>query len=109
MMSAIISLFVNAVGIFVIAYLLKGVQIKSFATALGVTLLLAIINTFVRPILVFLTFPITLLTFGSFIWVINALMLMMADAFVDGMKIDHFGWALLFSLLLSILNLGFFG
>jgi len=109
MISAIISLFVNAVGIFVIAYLLKGIKIKSFATALGVTILLAVINTFVRPILVFLTFPITLFTFGLFIWVINALMLMLADALVDGMKIDHFGWALLFSLLLSILNLGFFG
>ena len=108
MMSAIISLLINAVGIFAIGYLLKGIQIKSFVTALGVAILLAIINTFVRPILVFLTFPITLLTFGLFIWVINALMLMLADAFVEGMKIDHFGWALLFSLLLSILNLGFF-
>jgi putative membrane protein len=108
MMSAILSLVVNAVGIFVVGYLLKGVQIKSFVTALGVALLLAVINTFVRPILVFLTFPITLVTFGLFIWVINALMLMLADAFVEGMKIDNFGWALLFSLLLSILNLGFF-
>lgn len=104
----ILSLLVNAVGIFIIGYLLKGVQIKSFFTALGVAILLAIVNTFVKPILVFLTFPITLITFGLFILVINALMLMMVDALVEGMKIKHFGWALLFSLLLSILNLGFF-
>jgi putative membrane protein len=104
----ILTLLINAVGIFVIGYLLKGVQIQSFITALGVALLLALVNTFVKPILIFLTFPITLITFGLFILVINALMLMMVDALVEGMKIRHFGWALLFSLILSILNLGFF-
>lgn len=102
------TLLLNSIGIFVIGYLLKGVEIKSFFTALGVAILLAVINTFVKPILVFLTFPITILTFGLFILVINALMLMLVDALVEGMKIRHFGWALLFSLLLSILNLGFF-
>lgn len=104
----ILTLLLNAIGIFIIGYLLKGVQIQSFVTALGVAILLALVNTFVKPILVFLTFPITIITFGLFILVINALMLMMVDALVDGMKIKHFGWALLFSLLLSILNLGFF-
>lgn len=102
------TLLLNSVGIFVIGYLLKGVEVKSFFTALGVAILLAVINTFVKPILVFLTFPITILTFGLFILVINALMLMLVDALVDGMKIKHFGWAFLFSLLLSVLNLGFF-
>lgn len=104
----ILSLLLNAVGIFIIGYILKGVQIQSFFTALGVAILLAIVNTFVKPILVFLTFPITLITFGLFILVINALMLMLVDALVEGMKIEHFGWALLFSLLLSLLNVGFF-
>lgn len=102
------TLLLNSIGIFVIGYLLKGVEIKNFFTALGVAILLAIINTFVKPVLVFLTFPITIITFGLFILVINALMLMLADALVEGMKIKHFGWAFLFSLLLSILNLGFF-
>ncbi len=104
----ILTLLINAVGIFIIGYLLRGVQIQSFITALGVAILLALVNTFVKPILVFLTLPITLVTFGLFILVINALMLMMVDALVEGMKIRHFGWALLFSLILSILNLGFF-
>ncbi len=102
------TLLLNSIGIFVIGYLLKGVEIKNFLTALGVAILLAVINTFVKPILVFLTFPITILTFGLFILVINALMLMLVDALVEGLKIKHFGWAFLFSLLLSILNLGFF-
>lgn len=102
------TLLINSIGIFIIGYLLSGVQIKSFLTAVGVAILLALVNTFVKPILVFLTFPLTLITFGLFILVINALMLMLVDALVDGMKIKHFGWALLYSLLLSILNLGFF-
>ncbi len=101
-------LLVNSIGIFVIGYILKGVQIKSFFTAIGAAILLAIINTLVKPILVFLTLPITILTFGLFILVINALMLMLVDELVEGMKIENFGWAFLFSLLLAVLNLGFF-
>lgn len=102
------SLLVNSVGIFVIGYILKGVQIKSFFTAVGVAILLAILNTLVKPILVFLTLPVTIITFGLFLLVINALMLMLFDELVEGMKIKSFGWAFLFSLLLALLNLGFF-
>lgn len=102
------TLLVNSIGIFIIGYLLPGVKIKTFFTALGVAILLAVVNTLIKPILIFLTFPITLITFGLFILVINALMLMLVDAIVEGMEIRHFGWAFLFSLLLSLLNLGFF-
>lgn len=107
-MSWILKLLLNGAGIFIIGYILKGVQIKSFFTALGVAILLAIVNTFIKPFIVILSLPLTIITFGLFILVINALMLMLVDALVDGMKIKSFGWALLFSLLLSILNLGFF-
>lgn len=107
-MAWIWTLLLNGLGIFVIGYLLSGVKIESFFTALGVAILLALVNTFVKPILLFLTFPITLITFGLFILVINALMLMLVDSLVEGMKIKHFGWAFLYSLLLSVLNLGFF-
>lgn len=102
------SLLVNSIGIFIIGYLLKGVQIKNFLTAVGVAILLAVVNTLIKPILVFLTLPATIITFGLFILVINALMLMLVDAAIEGMKIDSFGWAFLFSLLLVLLNLGFF-
>ncbi|MEL7833739.1 phage holin family protein [Fodinibius sp. Rm-B-1B1-1] len=102
------SLLINSIGIFLIGYILKGVQIKSFFTAVGVAILLAIVNTLVKPILVFLTLPVTIITFGLFILVINALMLMLVDALIEGMKIKNFGWAFLFSLLLAVLNLGFF-
>lgn len=107
-MAWIWTLLLNAVGIFIIGYILSGVKIESFLTALGVAILLGLVNTFVKPILLFLTFPITLITFGLFILVINALMLMLVDALVEGLKIKNFGWAFLYSFLLSILNLGFF-
>lgn len=107
-MSWILTLLLNGAGIFIIGYLLKGVTIRSYLTALGVAILLAIVNTLVKPVLLILTLPLTILTLGLFILVINALMLMLVDAFVEGMEIKNFWWALLFSLLLSILNLGFY-
>jgi len=107
-MSWIVKLLLNGAGIFIIGYILKGVEIRSFFTALGVAILLALVNTFVKPFIVVLSLPLTILTFGLFILVINALMLMLVDALVEGMKIKSFGWAFLFSLLLSILNIGFF-
>lgn len=107
-MAWIWTLLLNAIGIFIIGYILSGVKIESFFSALGVAILLGLVNTFVKPILLFLTFPITLITFGLFILVINALMLMLVDALIEGLKIKNFGWAFLYSFLLSILNLGFF-
>jgi putative membrane protein len=107
-MDIIIKLLLNAAGIFIIGWLLSGIQIKSYFTALWVAALLAVVNTFVKPIVVFLTLPLTILTLGLFILIINALMLMLVDAFTDGMKIKNFWWALLFSFLLSLLNIGFF-
>lgn len=106
--SIILPLLVNSLGIFIIGYLLKGVEMKSFLTAVWVAILLALINTFVKPILVVLSLPLTILTLGLFLLVINALILLLVDAMVEGLKIKNFWWALLFSLLLSLLNLGFF-
>jgi putative membrane protein len=102
------TLLLNGIGIFVIGYLLSGVEIKNFLTALGVAILLGLVNTFLKPVLVFLTLPLTIVTFGLFVLVINALMLMLVDALIDGLKIKHFGWAFLYALLLSLLNIGFF-
>ncbi|HEX6982906.1 MAG TPA: phage holin family protein [Balneolaceae bacterium] len=108
MLDIIIKLLLNGAGIFIIGWLLSGIEIKKFSTALWVAVLLAVVNTFVKPVIVFLTLPLTILTLGLFILVINAMMLMLVDAFTDGMKIKNFWWALLFSLLLSLLNIGFF-
>lgn len=100
----IYTLLINSVAVFITAYILDGVQVKNFLTAIGVAILLAIINAVIRPVIIFLTLPLTILTLGLFIIVINALMLMLVDKLVDGFKIRSFIWAVIFSLVLSIVN-----
>jgi putative membrane protein len=97
-------LLINSIVIFIAAYLLEGVKIKSFWTAIGVAILLGLINMFIKPIIVLLTLPVTVLTLGLFILVINAWILMIIDNMVDGLKIDGFFWAAIYSILISVLN-----
>jgi len=97
-------LVINSVVIFLGAELLRGITLKSYFTALGVALLLGLINTFIKPILLFVTFPITILTLGLFILVLNAWILMVIDKLVEGFTIKNFWWALLFGLFISVLN-----
>jgi len=104
-MNIIVRILVSAVVAFGLSYLLKaGVHIDTFWTAVVLAIVLAVLNAIIKPILIILTFPITILTFGLFLLVINAAMILLASKFVDGFKIDGFWWALLFSLLLSILT-----
>lgn len=107
-MELIIKLLVNAVAVFAFGYMLKGVEVKSFGTALWVAVLLALVNAFIRPIVLFLTIPLTIITFGLFILVVNTLMVMLVDWIVDGLEIKNFWWALLFSVLMSLVNVLFF-
>lgn len=100
----IYTLIINSVAVFLTAKLLDGVEVKSFFSAVIVAILLALVNTFIKPVIVFLTLPVTILTLGLFILVINAFMLMIVDALTDGMKIKNFSWALIFSIVLSIIN-----
>jgi putative membrane protein len=89
---------------FGLAHLLPGIHIDTFWTAIVVALVLAILNTIVKPILVLLTLPVTILTFGLFLFVINAFIILMAESFINGFSVDGFWWALLFSLLLSVIT-----
>ncbi|HEY4935074.1 MAG TPA: phage holin family protein, partial [Puia sp.] len=75
-----------------------------FITAIVLAIVLGILNLFVKPILIILTLPITIFTFGLFLFVINALIILLAARFVNGFRVDGFWWALLFSLLLSVLT-----
>ncbi len=97
-------LLINSIVIFLGAGLFKGVTIQNYLTALGVAVLLALVNTFIKPLIVILTLPLTILTLGLFIWVINAWILMFIDKLVEGFKVQGFWWALIFSLFISILN-----
>lgn len=95
---------INSLVIFAGAWLLKGVHVKGFLTAVGVAIVLAVINTFLKPIILFLTLPLTIVTLGLFVFVVNAWMLMLADKLIDGFSLNSFWWALIFSVFISLAN-----
>ena len=76
---------------------------ESLFYAILVALLLALLNAFVKPLLIFITLPATILTFGLFLWVINAIMVLLLDGMLDGFQVSNFWWALLFSLLYTLI------
>src|SRR5690554_4425112 len=103
-MKLILQLIITAGVVLGLSYILSGIVIEDgkFTTALIVALVLGILNLIVKPILVFLTLPATLITFGLFLLVINAVIVLLADYLVSGFDVNGFWWALLFSLLLSL-------
>jgi len=100
----ILRFLLNGLAVVLTAYILPGVSVTDYWTALIVALVLAIVNLIVKPILVIFTIPITLVTLGLFLLVINALMILLVDYFVDGFTVNGFWWALAFSLILSVFN-----
>ena len=103
-MGFIIKILLTAVAAVVAAYLLPGVTIDGFLTALIVALILSILNTFIKPILVILTIPITIVTLGLFLLVINAILVMVTDYFVDGFTVSGWLTAIIFSLIVSVVT-----
>ena len=103
-MNILVRWVINALVIFVAAYLVRGVYINNFTAALAAALILGVINVTIRPLLYFLTLPITLLSLGLFTFVINALMILLASYLVPGFYVTNFWSALLFSLLLTVIN-----
>jgi putative membrane protein len=103
-MNFLVRLLITAIVAFALAHFLPGIHIDSLWTALIVALVLAILNAIVKPILILLTLPLTILTLGLFLFVINAVIILLAGSFIDGFVVDGFWWALLFSLLLSIIT-----
>ncbi|SHM44373.1 phage holin family protein [Chitinophaga sp. CF418] len=103
-MNFLIRLLVTALAAMLSAYLLPGVNIKDFTTALVLALVLAILNLLVKPILIILTLPATILTLGLFLLVINAIIILLASNLVKGFKVDGFWWALIFSLVLTVVS-----
>ena len=103
-MNLIIRLLINALIIMGLAWALPGIEVQSFWTALVVAIILGLLNIFIKPILIILTIPVTILTLGLFLFVINALIIMLAGYMIDGFTVNGFWWALLFSILMTILN-----
>lgn len=103
-MGFVIQLLLSAVVVFLLSWLLPGVEVAGYGTAVLVALVIALLQMIVKPILVVLTLPITILTLGLFLLVINALLILLADAIVPGFSVANFWWAILFSILLSLLG-----
>ncbi len=103
-MSILINWLISTLAILVAAYLIPGVQIQNYWTAIVLAVVLGLINAVIKPILVIITLPINLLTLGLFTLVINAVVILLAAAIVPGFTVASFWWALLFGLVLSLVN-----
>ena len=103
------NLLINTISIFAVGYVLSGIQVDSFVTALIVAVVMAVLNVTLKPFLIVITIPFTLITFGLFLLVINVLVLYAAEALIDGFHIAGFWWALAFSVLVSFVNSILFG
>lgn len=103
-MNLLIKLLLNAIAVFVLAHILDGVKVDSYGIAIIVAIVISVLNTVVKPLLVILTLPITIITLGLFLLIINASIILLANKLVDGFYVDGLFTALLFSLLLSILR-----
>ncbi len=103
-MRFILKILGSAVSVLVSAYIIPGVSVNTYVTAIIVAIVLGCLNTFVKPILVILTLPITILTLGIFYLLINALMVIITASIVKGFQVDSVISALLFGISVSIIN-----
>ena len=101
-MKLLIRILITAILVLVIAKIMKGVIVDEFTTALTVAIVLGLLNFFVKPILVLFTLPVTIFTLGLFLLVINAVMIILCDHFVEGFQVSSFWTAMLFSIILSL-------
>lgn len=100
-MNMLLRLFITAGLVLLLSHLISGVHVENFTTSLIVAFVLGIINIFIKPIMVVLTLPFTLITFGLFLIVINGLVIILCTKIVGGFVVDSFLSALIFSLVLS--------
>jgi len=100
-MNYLFKVLLTALGVLLIAYFLPGVNVDDYGTAIWVAFVVGILFSILKPILVILTLPVTFLTLGLFLFVINAAMILLADSWIDGFDVSGFWTALLFSILLS--------
>ncbi|SEL50204.1 putative membrane protein [Maribacter orientalis] len=107
-MKLILRILLSALSVIILANVLPNVSVDSFMTAIIVAVVLSLLNFLVKPILVILTLPVTIVTFGLFLLIINAIIILLADKLIDGFTVSNIWWALIFSLLLSFLQSIFF-
>lgn len=101
-MRILTNFLITALVVFALANILPGITVNGFGGAVAVAIILALLNAFVRPVIKFFAFPFTLITFGLFLFVINAAIILLAGKILgNSFTVDNFWWALLFSILLS--------
>jgi len=101
-MNLLVKLLISTIIVFALSYFLPGVYVSSLTGALMVAIVLGLLNTFLKPILVLLTIPVTIFTLGLFLLVINAILILICDYFIVEFRVNGFLTALIFSILLSI-------
>lgn len=104
MLTLLLIWLLNAVALLAVAYLLPGIAVASFGSAMVAALVLGLLNTIIKPILVFLTLPITILTLGLFLLVLNALVFWFAGSILSGFKVNGFWWAMIGALLYTVIS-----
>lgn len=102
--SLLLRLMVNTLSVFATAWLLPGIHIEDFVSALVVAIVLAILNVTLKPFLIIITLPFTIVTLGLFLLVINAAVIMLAQNWIDGFTVTSWLWALVFSFVMSFIN-----
>ena len=102
MKNLLIRLLLTTILVVVLSHFLPGIHVETIKAALIVAVVLGLLNTFLKPILIFFTLPITIFTLGLFLLVINAAMVLLADYLIDEFRIDSFVNAFVFSVVLSL-------
>ena len=103
-MNFLTRLLISAASVLISAYLISGVEVSGLMSALMVAVFLGLLNVVLKPILILLTIPVTILSFGLFLFVINALIVLMVDGVVSGFAVSGIWSAMLFSLILSFVT-----
>ncbi|NRB83060.1 MAG: phage holin family protein [Winogradskyella sp.] len=103
-MNTVVKLLLNALAVFALSEILNGVEVNGYLGAVIVAVVLSILNLLVKPILVILTLPVTMLTLGFFLFIVNALIVLLADKLVDGFRVDGLWTAVMFSILLCVVQ-----
>ena len=103
-MHIVVNLLINGFAVFVTGYLLKGVHINFFFTAIIVSIVLGIVNALIKPILLIFTLPFNILTLGLFTFIINGFLIILVSKIVPGFYVDGFITAILFSMVLTVVN-----
>ena len=103
-MTLLLVWILNAVALLAVAYLLPGITVASFGSAMWAALILGLVNMLVKPVLILLTLPITIVTLGLFLFVVNALLFWFVGSLLTGFKVNGFWWAVIGAIVYSLIS-----